>query len=58
MVSKNNEIVNLIATAKARTARQEGVGGRNAEPSERIQTEASPAACSVRAEPSKTFVSF
>src|SRR3989344_5206526 len=29
----------------ARTARQEGVGGRNAEPSERIQKEASPAAC-------------
>jgi len=33
----------------ARTARQEGVGGRNAEPSERIQKEASPAALLVKA---------
>ena len=32
----------------ARTARQEGVGGRNAEPSERIQKEASPAALLVQ----------
>jgi len=34
--------------AEARTARQEGVGGRNAEPSERSPQ--SPAACSSRAE--------
>ena len=35
-------------TSRARTARQEGVGGRNAEPSERSPK--SPAACSFRAE--------
>src|SRR3989344_8612218 len=35
--------------AEARRARQEGVGGRNAEPSERNQNEASPATLLVKA---------
>src|SRR3989338_10977608 len=49
----------INAAANARTARQEGVGGRNAEPSERNQTEAeaSPAALLVQSRtPKKSFV--
>src|SRR3989338_832472 len=47
----------INAAANARTARQEGVGGRNAEPSERNQTEAKPAALLVESRtPKKSFV--
>ena len=44
IITTFHSFLNAMPRPIARAARQEGVGGRNAEPSERIQKEASPAA--------------